>query len=64
MPRPGQPIDIKGVRRMQEYLAKGLTQAEVARVMKKKRQQITRWMKYINEGLVEPFDNTVDSGKE
>ena len=53
MKRPGRPIDIKSVIKVQEYMEKGLNQAEIARVMKKTRQQVNRWFLYIEKGKIE-----------
>jgi len=52
MKRPGRPIDIKSVMKVQEYMEKGLNQAEIARVMKKTRQQVNRWFLYVEKGKI------------
>ncbi|MFA5993378.1 MAG: hypothetical protein WC823_00295 [Parcubacteria group bacterium] len=61
MKRPGQPIDMKSVIKVQEYLDKGLNQYEIARVMNTTRQQVNRWVFYIKRGVLEPKDDTVDT---
>ena len=53
-------IDLKSVIRVQEYLKKGLNQSEIARIMKTTRQQVNRWVFYIEKGIVDSKDTTVD----
>ena len=60
MKKAGNPIDMKSVLRVQQYLEKGLNQSEIARIMKTTRQQVNRWVFYIEKGVIEPKDNTVD----
>jgi len=59
---PGRPIDIKSITKVQEYRGKGLNQSEIARVMKKTRQQVNRWFLYLDENRVDFTDknNNVD----
>ncbi len=64
MKKAGRPINVKAAQQVAEYLAKGLNQYEVARVMGKPRQQIFRWVKYLNDGLIPPKENNVDMSKE
>jgi hypothetical protein len=61
--KPGRPIDIKSVTKVREYREKGLNQSEIARVMKKTRQQVNRWFLYLDENKVYFIDenNNVDN---
>lgn len=49
---PGMPIKVKAVFKVREYMKKGLTESEVARVMKTTRQQVNRWVSYLKEGKI------------
>jgi DNA invertase Pin-like site-specific DNA recombinase len=51
----GKPIKIRTVRRAQAYLAKGLKESEVARILKTTRQQVNRWTHYIAAGKIPPL---------
>ena len=43
----GRPKDFESIERVKKYLAMGLLQSEVARVMSKDPVQILRWVRYI-----------------
>lgn len=62
----GRPIDVKSISKVQKYREKGLNQSEIARVMKKTRQQINRWFLYLDENELDFIDNNtfVDKNKE
>jgi DNA invertase Pin-like site-specific DNA recombinase len=60
MKKAGRPIDIESVLKVQDGLKAGFTASEIARAMKKPRQQVSRWVKYVEDGLVEVKENNVD----